>query len=107
MIQRIDRKAPTERGADAMRPGGRQQQRLPTGRRLGQPFDMPIEAKGIAARPSPPPFIRAGSFQGPMVISLKPISAVIAVTDRYPIAPDGPVQVGDPAAIGADPRRAA
>ena len=85
-------------------------------------FDAALEAEGIPARSfrrgsriptftSTIPCVPAGPFRGPMVVSLKPIpkrwvDAVIAVTERYPLAHGGPVHVGDPAAIGVDPRRA-
>lgn len=85
-------------------------------------FDAAMEAEGIPARSFRrgsriPTFtstiecVPAGPFRGPMVVSLKPIpkqwvEAVIAVTERYPLAHGGPVHVGDPAAIGVDPRRA-
>jgi uncharacterized protein YcsI (UPF0317 family) len=85
-------------------------------------FDAALEAEGIPARDfrrgsripvftSAIPCLPAGVFQGPLVVSLKPIpkpwvERVIAVTERYPLAHGGPVHVGDPAAIGVDPRRA-
>ncbi|HEV7268289.1 MAG TPA: DUF1445 domain-containing protein [Falsiroseomonas sp.] len=57
------------------------------------------------------PCVPAGPFQGPLVVSLKPVPRHLAdqvqqVTSRYPLAHGGPVHVGDPAAIGVDPSRA-
>jgi uncharacterized protein YcsI (UPF0317 family) len=85
-------------------------------------FDAALEAEGIPARSFRrgdriPAFtsaiacVPAGRFQGPMVVSLKPIprrwvEAVREVTSRYPGAHGGPIHVGDPAAIGVDPTRA-
>ncbi len=85
-------------------------------------FDAALEAEGIPARSfrrgariptytSAIPCVPAGPFQGPMVVSLKPIpqrwaAAVREVTARYPGAHGGPVHEGDPGAIGVDPSRA-
>ena len=47
----------------------------------------------------------AGVFKGPMVVSMRPMTPENAqkakeITDRYPNVHGGPVQIGDPAAIG-------
>ncbi|MBI4609989.1 MAG: putative hydro-lyase [Candidatus Rokubacteria bacterium] len=52
----------------------------------------------IACRP-------AGRFQGPMVVSMRPIPAelvpkAVTVTARFPMAHGAPVHIGDPATIG-------
>ncbi len=49
--------------------------------------------------------VPAGPFQGPMVVSLRPIprgevDRVVDITRRYPSIHGGPVHIGDPAAIG-------
>ncbi|WP_299615572.1 putative hydro-lyase [Pelagibius sp.] len=49
----------------------------------------------------------AGPFEGPMVVSMRPIprhqlDRVIEVTSRYPATHGGPVHVGDPREIGID-----
>lgn len=54
----------------------------------------------IACRP-------AGIFNGPMVVSMRPIRAAdvakaVTVSARYPGAHGAPIHVGDPAAIGID-----
>lgn len=47
----------------------------------------------------------AGVFEGPMVVSMRPMTPENAkkakeITDRYPNVHGGPVQIGDPEAIG-------
>jgi uncharacterized protein YcsI (UPF0317 family) len=54
----------------------------------------------IACRP-------AGVFNGPMVVSMRPIRAAdvakaVTVSARYPGAHGAPIHVGDPAALGID-----
>ena len=49
----------------------------------------------------------AGMFQGPMVVSLNPMSPAQAiratqVSTRFPVAHGAPVHIGDPASIGID-----
>jgi uncharacterized protein YcsI (UPF0317 family) len=48
---------------------------------------------------------RAGVFQGPLVVSMRPIPAeqvvrAVQITSRYPAVHGAPVHIGDPAAIG-------
>ncbi len=55
----------------------------------------------ITTRPCQP----AGIFQGPLVVSMRPIpppliSRAIQATARFPAAHGGPVQVGDPPSLG-------
>ncbi|MCC7276437.1 MAG: putative hydro-lyase [Alphaproteobacteria bacterium] len=63
-----------------------------------------VYVSGIRCRP-------AGMFDGPMVVSMRPVPRsmlvrTIEVTSRYPIAHGAPVHVGDPREIGiADPAR--
>lgn len=52
----------------------------------------------VACRP-------AGSFKGPMVVSMRPIPSelvpkAVTVTARFPMAHGAPVHIGDPSAIG-------
>lgn len=47
----------------------------------------------------------AGPFQGPLVVTLRPmppehVEAAIAVTERYPAVHGGPIHIGDPADLG-------
>lgn len=49
----------------------------------------------------------AGVFEGPLVVSMRPLTPMQAVraseiTSRYPLAHGGPVHAGDPAAIGIE-----
>lgn len=51
------------------------------------------------------PTERAGRFEGPVVVSMRPIPAArvadaVRITSRYPAVHGAPVHVGDPAAIG-------
>jgi uncharacterized protein YcsI (UPF0317 family) len=51
------------------------------------------------------PCLPAGIFQGPLVVSMRPVLPVlipqaIQVTAQFPSAHGGPVQVGDPASLG-------
>lgn len=48
---------------------------------------------------------KAGVFEGPMVVSMRPMTPENAkkakeITERYPNVHGGPVQIGDPEAIG-------
>lgn len=49
----------------------------------------------------------AGRFQGPMVVSMRPVKQeqvvrAVQVTSRFPATHGAPVHIGDPAAIGVD-----
>jgi len=60
--------------------------------------NVPMYITTIPCKPS-------GPFQGPMVVSMRPIPSpllprAIQVTSRYPLAHGGPVHVGDPREIG-------
>ncbi len=49
--------------------------------------------------------VPAGPFQGPMVVSMRPMSAAdaqraVQITARYPAVHGAPVHLGDPAALG-------
>ena len=51
------------------------------------------------------PCARAGVFQGPLVVSMRPLTPAhaieaVIITSRYPQAHGAPVHFGDPAAIG-------
>lgn len=51
------------------------------------------------------PCVKAGRFQGPMVISMRPIPEeqvvrAVQVTSRFPAVHGGPVHIGNPEAIG-------
>lgn len=57
----------------------------------------------ITNRPCKP----AGCFQGPMVVSMRPIPQsqvvrTVQITSRFPAVHGAPVHVGDPAALGID-----
>lgn len=59
---------------------------------------IPVYISNIPCQP-------AGIFQGPMVISMRPIRQdlvvkAVEVTSRYPIAHGAPVHIGDPAKVG-------
>lgn len=60
--------------------------------------NVPMYRTSIACRP-------AGTFRGPMVVSMRPIPQtdvphVVQITARYPLAHGAPIHVGDPTAIG-------
>ncbi len=60
--------------------------------------NVPMFRTNIACRP-------AGIFQGPMVVSMRPMTPAqaihaVQVTSRFPRAHGAPVHLGDPAAIG-------
>ncbi|GEO25932.1 UPF0317 protein YcsI [Alicyclobacillus acidoterrestris] len=51
--------------------------------------------------------VKAGRFEGPMVVSMRPIAhedviRAVQVTSRFPSVHGAPVHIGDPAAIGID-----
>ncbi|CAA9536433.1 MAG: UPF0317 protein YcsI [uncultured Thermomicrobiales bacterium] len=51
------------------------------------------------------PCAPAGPFQGPLVVTLRPmppgcVAEAIAITERYPAVHGGPIHVGDPADLG-------
>jgi uncharacterized protein YcsI (UPF0317 family) len=66
--------------------------------------DIPVYKSGVACRP-------AGTFSGPLVVSMRPIPRdlvvkAVEVTSRYPIAHGAPVHIGDGRQIGiADIRK--
>jgi uncharacterized protein YcsI (UPF0317 family) len=50
------------------------------------------------------PCVPAGRFQGPLVVSMRPIPAelvpqAVAITEQYPRMHGGPIQIGNPAAL--------
>jgi uncharacterized protein YcsI (UPF0317 family) len=60
--------------------------------------NVPMYRTNIACKP-------AGVFRGPMVVSMRPMTAAqairaVQVTSRFPRAHGAPVHIGDPAAIG-------
>ena len=70
-----------------------------------------IEVRHIATGRNVPMYktgirtVKVGPFEGPMVCSMRPMTPENAqkakeITDRYPNVHGGPVQIGDPAAIG-------
>ncbi len=63
------------------------------------------EGKNVAMYRSNVPTAAAGVFHGPMVVSMRPMSAAAAIravqiTSRFPGVHGAPVHVGDPALIG-------
>lgn len=51
------------------------------------------------------PCVKAGRFQGPMVVSMRPVPEeqtvrAVQVTSRFPAVHGGPVHIGNPEAIG-------
>jgi uncharacterized protein YcsI (UPF0317 family) len=67
-------------------------------RHVEQGCNVPMYRTNIACR-------RAGTFAGPMVVSMRPLSPPQAETatricQRFPLAHGAPVHVGDPTAIG-------
>lgn len=67
-------------------------------RHIEEQKNVPMFVTSIACRP-------AGLFHGPLVVTLRPIPAVLVaravqITGRYPGVHGAPVHVGDPAAIG-------
>lgn len=51
------------------------------------------------------PCVPAGRFQGPMVVSMRPVPEeqavrAVQVTSRFPAVHGGPVHIGSPEAIG-------
>ena len=67
-------------------------------RHIEEGRNVPMFRTNIACRPS-------GIFQGPMVVSMRPIPPELVetarqVTGRYPRAHGDPVQIGNPAALG-------
>jgi uncharacterized protein YcsI (UPF0317 family) len=67
-------------------------------RHLEAACNVPMYRTSLACRP-------AGSFQGPMVVSMRPLTPAQAITAtrvcaRFPRAHGAPVHFGDPAAIG-------
>ncbi len=79
-------------------------------------FEWALQAKGIRLRHvdqgrnvamyrTSVPTVAAGAFQGPMVVSMRPLPPAdamraVQITARFPSVHGAPVHVGDPAAIG-------
>lgn len=79
----------------------------------GISFDQALEDAGIPTGKdrwvvrTTIPTVRAGSFHGPLVVTMRwltPEQAIraVQVTTRYPFNHGAPIHIGDPAAIGAD-----
>jgi uncharacterized protein YcsI (UPF0317 family) len=71
----------------------------------GVPVRHLEEGKNVPMYITNRPCLPAGIFQGPLVVSMRPVLPVlipqaIQVTARFPSAHGGPVQVGDPASLG-------
>ena len=77
----------------------------------GELIDAGVPVRHVTAGRNVPmyrtnwPCVPAGPFQGPLVVTLRPIppqhvAAAIAITARYPAVHGGPVHIGDPAEIG-------
>jgi uncharacterized protein YcsI (UPF0317 family) len=67
-------------------------------RHVEQGVNVPMYRTSVACRP-------AGRFAGPLVVSMRPMTAAQAIratqiTSRYPSVHGAPVHVGDPEAIG-------
>jgi uncharacterized protein YcsI (UPF0317 family) len=67
-------------------------------RHVEQGRNVPMFKTGTPCRP-------AGSFSGPMVVSMRPVppdrvAAAVSVTARYPAVHGAPVHIGHPAALG-------
>jgi uncharacterized protein YcsI (UPF0317 family) len=63
------------------------------------------EGKNVPMYITTQPCIPAGIFHGPLVVSMRPIPPelvpqAVHVTARFPAAHGGPVQIGDPSALG-------
>lgn len=73
--------------------------------RAGVPVRHLEEGKNVPMYITTQPCQPAGIFQGPLVVSMRPIppsliSRAIQATARFPAAHGGPVQVGDPLSLG-------
>lgn len=73
--------------------------------RAGVPVRHLEEGKNVPMYITTRPCQQAGIFQGPLVVSMRPIprpliSMVIEATTGFPAAHGGPIQVGDPASLG-------
>ncbi|MFQ5655990.1 MAG: putative hydro-lyase [Candidatus Methylomirabilales bacterium] len=73
--------------------------------RAGVPVRHLEEGKNVSMYITNQPCRAAGVFNGPLVVSMRPIPAsliprAVDVTGRYPLAHGAPVHVGDPQAIG-------
>lgn len=79
----------------------------------GITFDQALEDAGVPTNKdrwvlqSKIPTVRAGRFQGPMVVTMRwltPEQAIraVQVTTRYPFNHGAPIHIGDPAVIGVD-----
>ncbi len=69
-------------------------------RHIEEERNVPMYITNIECHP-------AGRFQGPMVVSMRPIPSrqvvrAVEVTARYPQVHGAPVHIGDPAAIGIE-----
>lgn len=73
--------------------------------RVGIPIRHLEEGKNVPMYITTQPCRPAGIFQGPLVVSMRPIppplvSRAVEVTARFPTAHGGPIQVGDPCSLG-------
>jgi uncharacterized protein YcsI (UPF0317 family) len=73
--------------------------------RAGVPVRHLEEGKNVSMYITNRPCRPAGSFSGPLVVSMRPIpspliSRAVEVTAHFPLAHGAPVHVGDPEAIG-------
>ena len=73
--------------------------------RAGVPVRHLEEEKNVPMYVTTRPCQPAGIFQGPLVVSMRPIPRpliprAVQTTARFPAAHGGPVQVGNPASLG-------
>jgi len=73
--------------------------------RAGVPVRHLEEAKNVPMFTTSLPCVPAGLFQGPLVVTMRPIPAplvsrAVQVSGRFPAVHGAPVHVGDPEAIG-------
>ena len=71
----------------------------------GVPLRHVAEGRNVAMYRSSLPTTPAGSFHGPMVVSMRPMKAAdairaVQVTSRFPQVHGAPVHIGDPGLIG-------
>lgn len=65
------------------------------------------QGRNVAMYRTKLPTVAAGAFQGPMVVSMRPLPAAsviraVQVTSRFPDVHGAPVHIGNPALIGID-----
>ncbi len=63
------------------------------------------QGRNVAMYRTSLPAVEAGPFRGPMVVTMRPLSAAdairaVQITSRYPAVHGAPVHLGDPAQIG-------